>query len=382
MVKLPTQFRYYPRPPSTRFGNLEVANDQQISTRTPASGHRIGCADVTGEQADIAAEIERIDRKPRIAVLVGGVGGARFLQGVRELLPEADVTALVNVGDDVWMHGLRICPDLDTCMYTLGGGIDTERGWGRVGETWHAKGELAKYHAQPDWFGLGDRDIATHLVRSEMLRAGYPLSAVTEALCNRWQPGVKLLPATDDRCETHVVISDPDSPGERRAIHFQEWWVRYRANVETHGFVTIGADQAKPAPGVTEIIEGADVVLLAPSNPVVSIGAILAVPGIRGALRTTSAKVVGLSPVIGGKPLRGMADECLEVIGVETSAEAIGRHFGARSDTGILDGWLIHSTDEAEVPGVEVRSVPLLMSDPAATAAMVREALDIAGVPA
>ncbi len=382
MVKLPTQFRYYPRPPSTRFGNLEVANDQQIRTRTPTSGHRIGCADVTGEQADIAAEIERIDRKPRIAVLVGGVGGARFLQGVRELLPEADVTALVNVGDDVWMHGLRICPDLDTCMYTLGGGIDTERGWGRVGETWHAKEELAKYRAQPDWFGLGDRDIATHLVRSEMLRAGYPLSAVTEALCNRWQPGVKLLPATDDRCETHVVISDPDSPGERRAIHFQEWWVRYRANVETHGFVTIGADQAKPAPGVTEIIEGADVVLLAPSNPVVSIGAILAVPGIRGALRTTSAKVVGLSPVIGGKPLRGMADECLEVIGVETSAEAIGRHFGARSDTGILDGWLIHSTDEADVPGVEVRSVPLLMSDPAATAAMVREALDIAGVPA
>ncbi|OXR41448.1 2-phospho-L-lactate transferase [Nocardia cerradoensis] len=382
MVKLPTQFRYYPRPPSARFGNLEVANDQQIRTRTPASGHRIGCADVTGEQADIAAEIERIDRKPRIAVLVGGVGGARFLQGVRELLPEADVTALVNVGDDVWMHGLRICPDLDTCMYTLGGGIDTERGWGRVGETWHAKEELAKYHAQPDWFGLGDRDIATHLVRSEMLRAGYPLSAVTEALCNRWQPGVKLLPATDDRCETHVVITDPDSPGERRAIHFQEWWVRYRANVETHGFVTIGADQAKPAPGVTEIIEGADVVLLAPSNPVVSIGAILAVPGIRGALRTTSAKVVGLSPVIGGKPLRGMADECLEVIGVETSAEAIGRHFGARSDTGILDGWLIHSTDEADVPGVQVRSVPLLMTDPAATAAMVREALDIAGVPA
>ncbi len=337
---------------------------------------------MTGEQADIASGIARDDAQPRIAVLVGGVGGARFLQGVRELLPNADVTALVNVGDDVWMHGLRICPDLDTCMYTLGGGIDTERGWGRVGETWHAKEELANYHAQPDWFGLGDRDIATHLVRSEMLRAGYPLSAVTEALCNRWEPGVKLLPATDDRCETHVVISDPDSPGERRAIHFQEWWVRYRANVETHGFVTIGADQAKPAPGVTEIIEQADAVLFAPSNPVVSIGAILAVPGIRGALRTTSAKVVGLSPVIDGKPLRGMADECLEVIGVETSAEAIGRHFGARTDTGILDGWLIHSTDEAEVPGVEVRSVPLLMTDPAATAEMVRAALDIAGVQA
>jgi LPPG:FO 2-phospho-L-lactate transferase len=330
---------------------------------------------VTGEQADIAP-----GRGPRIAVLVGGVGGARFLQGVRELLPDADVAAVVNVGDDIWMHGLRICPDLDTCMYTLGGGIDPERGWGRRGETWHAGEELAEYHAQPDWFGLGDRDIATHLVRSEMLRAGYPLSAVTEALCNRWQPGVKLLPATDDRCETHVIVGDPGKPGERRAIHFQEWWVRYRANVETHGFVTIGADQAKPAPGVTEIIAEADAVLLAPSNPVVSIGAILAVPGIRGALRTARAKVVGLSPVIDGKPLRGMADECLSVIGVETSAEAIGRHFGARSETGILDGWLVHETDKADVPGVEVRSVPLLMTDPAATAEMVREALDVAGV--
>ncbi|MCM6775734.1 2-phospho-L-lactate transferase [Nocardia sp. CDC159] len=330
---------------------------------------------MSGERAEIAP-----GAGPRIAVLVGGVGGARFLQGVRELLPQAEVSAIVNVGDDVWMHGLRICPDLDTCMYTLGGGIDPERGWGRRGETWHAKEELANYRAQPDWFGLGDRDIATHLVRSEMLRAGYPLSAVTEALCNRWQPGVKLVPATDDRCETHVVISDPENPGERRAIHFQEWWVRYRADVETHGFVTIGAEQAKPAPGVTEIIESADAVLLAPSNPVVSIGAILAVPGIRGALRTTKARVVGLSPVIGGKPLRGMADECLSVIGVETTAEAIGRHLGARSQTGILDGWLVHSTDTAEVPGVEVRSVPLLMTDPAATAEMVREALDLAGV--
>ncbi|WP_051162881.1 2-phospho-L-lactate transferase [Nocardia brevicatena] len=330
---------------------------------------------MTSQQADITPA-----GRPRIAVLVGGVGGARFLLGVRELLPEADVAAIVNVGDDVWMHGLRICPDLDTCMYTLGGGIDPERGWGRVGETWHAKEELAKYRARPDWFGLGDRDIATHLVRTEMLRAGYPLSAVTEALCKRWRPGVKLLPATDDRCETHVVIGDSDDPGERRAIHFQEWWVRYRAQVHTHGFATIGADEAKPGPNVIEIISAADVVLLAPSNPVVSIGAILAVPGIRGALRTTSAPVIGVSPMIDGKPLRGMADECLSVIGVESTAEAVGRHYGARSTTGILDGWLVHTTDTAEVPGVEVRSVPLLMTDPPTTAEMVRAALELAGV--
>lgn len=323
-----------------------------------------------------------------IAVLVGGVGGARFLQGVRELLPDASLTAIVNVGDDIWMHDLRICPDLDTCMYTLGGGIDTERGWGHAGETWHAKEELAAYGAKPDWFGLGDRDIATHLIRSQMLRAGYPLSAVTAALCTRWQPGVTLLPASDDRCETHVIADIPENDNDtddsalpaRRAIHFQEWWVRYRAQIPTHGFAHIGADTAKPGPGVLEAIESADAVLLAPSNPVVSIGAILAVPGIRGALRTTSAKVVGLSPIIGGKPLRGMADECLEVIGVESSAEAIGRHYGARSDTGILDGWLVDTADTAEIPGVAVRSVPLLMTDPKTTAEMVREALDVVGI--
>ncbi|MBF6513392.1 2-phospho-L-lactate transferase [Nocardia cyriacigeorgica] len=375
MVKPLSLFRYYPAALSKTILNRHIANDQQIWVEAGPIEGRLGYVDVTSEQADIAPV-----NGPRIAVLVGGVGGARFLQGVRELLPEADVSAIVNVGDDVWMHGLQICPDLDTCMYTLGGGIDTERGWGRVGETWHAKEELAKYHAQPDWFGLGDRDIATHLIRTEMLNAGYPLSAVTEALCNRWQPGVKLIPATDDRCETHVVVSDPDNPGERRAIHFQEWWVRYRAGIETHGFATIGADQAKPAPNVIDVIESADVVLLAPSNPVVSIGAVLAVPGIRGALRTTAAKVIGISPVIDGKPLRGMADECLSVIGVETSAEAVGRHYGARSATGILDGWLVHTTDTAEVPGVEVRSVPLLMTDPPTTAEMVRAALDLAGV--
>lgn len=325
-----------------------------------------------------------------VTVLVGGVGGARFLTGLRQLLgispgsdtnPDAPhrITAIVNVGDDVWMHGLRICPDLDTCMYTLGGGIDTERGWGRVDETWNAKEELAAYGAVPDWFGLGDRDIATHLIRTQMLRTGYPLSAVTEALCTRWKPGVTLLPVTDDRSETHVVITDP-ADGMQRAIHFEEWWVRYRAQVPTHSFAHIGADEAKPAPGVLEAIENADAVVLAPSNPVVSVGAILAVPGVRGALRTTKAKVVGLSPVIGGKPLRGMADACLDVIGVDTTAEAVGRHYGSRSGTGILDGWLVHTTDRADVPGVEVRSVPLLMTDPDATADMARAALELAGV--
>jgi LPPG:FO 2-phospho-L-lactate transferase len=330
----------------------------------------------------------------KVSVLVGGVGGAKFLLGVQQLLGlgqfagegtgpvgEHELTAIVNVGDDAWMHGVRICPDLDTCMYTLGGGIDPERGWGHANETWNAKAELAAYGVQPDWFGLGDRDLATHLVRSQMLRAGYPLSQVTEALCQRWQPGAHLLPVTDDRCETHVVVSDPeDDSGTQRAIHFQEWWVRYRAQIPTHSFAFVGAEDAAAGPGVTEAIADADVVFLAPSNPVVSIGGILAVPGIRGALRSTPAPVVGYSPIVAGKPLRGMADECLSVIGVETTSAAVGAHYGARSAVGILDGWLIDEGDEATVDGVEVRSIPLLMTDPKATAEMVRSGLELAGI--
>jgi len=320
----------------------------------------------------------------KVTVLVGGVGGARFLQGLETLLhlgehTAHEVTALVNVGDDVWMHGLRICPDLDTCMYTLGGGVDVERGWGQANETWTVKEELAAYGADPDWFGLGDRDIATHLIRTRMLGAGYPLSAVTEALCARWRPQVRLLPVTDDRCETHVVITDPKD-GEQRAVHFQEWWVRHRAQVPTHAFVQVGAEQATPAPGTLAAIEEADAVLFAPSNPVVSIGAALAVPGLRGALRTTAAAVVGVSPIVADRPLRGMADACLSVLGVDTTAEAVGRHYGARSGTGLLDGWLVHTGDTAEVPGVQVRSVPLLMTDAATTEQMARAALELAGV--
>jgi len=324
----------------------------------------------------------------KVTVLVGGVGGARFLLGLRALLTagtgeyagEHEVTAVVNVGDDIWLHGLRICPDLDTCMYTLGGGIDTERGWGRAGETWVVRDELAAYGADPSWFGLGDRDTATHLVRTRMLRAGYPLSDVTAALCHRWQPGVTLLPATDDRVETHVVIDDPETgPKARKAVHFQEWWIRHKATPTPHSFPTIGAEQATVLPAARDAIAAADAVLIAPSNPVVSIGSMLEVPGVRDALRDTAAKIVGLSPIVDGRPLRGMADACLAAIGVQTSAEAVGRHFGARAVGGLLDGWLVHTGDAADVPGVEVRSVPLLMTDVDATVEMARRALDLAG---
>jgi LPPG:FO 2-phospho-L-lactate transferase len=315
----------------------------------------------------------------QIVVLAGGVGGARFLRGLRGLVPESSVTAIVNTGDDVTMHGLRICPDLDTVVYTLGGGIDEDRGWGRAGESWTVKEELAAYGAEPTWFGLGDRDLATHLVRTRMLDAGFPLSQVTEALAARWRPGVTVLPMSDQRVETHVVVTDPDS-GRQHAIHFQEWWVRHRAELPPSAFVQVGVDDAEPAPGVAEALAEADAVLLAPSNPVVSIGTILGVPGIRDAVRSAAGRVVGVSPIIGGAVVRGMADRCLPVLGIEVSAQGVGRHYGARSDGGLLDAWLVAPGDAADVPGVDVRSVPLLMSSPEATAALARAALDAAGV--
>ncbi len=338
----------------------------------------------------------------KVTVLVGGVGGARFLLGARERFGSTpfparesapasgagphSVTAVVNVGDDAWMHGVRICPDLDTCMYTLGGGIDTERSWGRADETWHAKEELAAYGADPDWFGLGDRDLATHLIRTRMLASGYPLSDVTAALCNRWQPGVRLLPASDTRHETHVVIADDEAGTNKRAVHFEEWWVRYRADVPTFGFAQVGSGpegvgKAEAGPGVLDAITTADVVFIAPSNPVVSVGAILSVGGIRAALRTTDAKVVGISPVIGGAPLRGMADRCLEVIGLPTTAAAVGEYYGARSANGVLDGWLVAEEDAGvAVEGLPVAAVPLLMTSPKHTAAMIDAGLALVGL--
>ena len=331
-----------------------------------------------------------------ITVLSGGMGGARFLEGLLHgirtgTLPgvaaDAQVTVVANTADDIWVHGLKVCPDLDTVMYTLGGGIDLERGWGRRDETWSVKTELAAYGVEPTWFGLGDRDVATHLVRTQLLEAGYPLSQVTEALCKRWlEPvhgaGVRLLPMTDDRVETHVAIADTDSPSGKRVVHFQEYWVRLRAQVPAETVVFVGLDESTPAPGVLEAITNADLVILPPSNPVVSVGTILGVPGIRDAIRATSAPVVGLSPIVGGTHVRGMAEQMLTSIGVEVSAAGVGRHYGARTAGGVLDGWLVDDSDADQVTqvldaGLACRAVPLMMTDHAATAAMAAAAIEV-----
>ncbi len=311
------------------------------------------------------------DQRPlRVVALAGGIGGARFLRGLRHLLADrGEITVIGNTGDDIYIHGLRVCPDLDTVMYTLGDGISAERGWGREDETFTVIEELRDYGVEPTWFGLGDRDIATHLIRTPLLSAGYPLSSVTAALCERWQPGVRLLPMSDDRVETHVVVDDPDGgvdatgTPKRRAIHFQEWWVRHRAALPAHAFVQVGLEDAKPAPGVLEAIDDADVIVLPPSNPVVSIGTILAISGIREAMLDSAAPIVGIG------------------------------HYGPRRAIipagapggGILDAWLVAEEDAESIAAIESlgitsRAAPLWMSDDDATARMAAAALDLVGI--
>jgi LPPG:FO 2-phospho-L-lactate transferase len=319
----------------------------------------------------------------QVVVLAGGVGGSRFVAGVRAAYPQAQLTVVVNTADDITLHGLRICPDLDTMTYTLGRGIDADRGWGRSGESWRVKDELAAYGLEPSWFGLGDLDLATHLVRTQLLAAGLPLSEVTRRITARWlahDPLLTLLPMTDDVVETEIAIADPDSPTGRRWLHFQEYWVRLRAEPDALAVRRTGIEQARPAPGVAEAVAAADLVLIAPSNPVVSIGPILEVAGVRAALRSASAPVIGFAGILGGAPVLGMAHRLLPAIGVPVDAAAVGRHYGARSSDGVLDLWVMDSADAASAAALEADGLPvavtgLIMSTPEATAEFVRLAV-------
>jgi LPPG:FO 2-phospho-L-lactate transferase len=320
----------------------------------------------------------------QIVVLAGGVGGSTFVQGVRRAYPDALVTVVGNTADDITLHGLRICPDLDTMLYRLGGGSDDERGWGRQDETWRVLGELAAYGLGPSWFSLGDLDLATHLVRTQLLAAGRSLTEVTATLAERWlahDPGLRLLPMSDDPVETQIVIPAEDEPSGRRAVHFQEYWVRLHAVPEALDVVRVGIERARPTAAVLQAVAAADLVLIAPSNPVVSIGPILAVPGLRAAVRTTPAPVVGFAGILGGAPVLGMAHRLLPAIGVEVDAGAVGLHYGPRDRQGVLDLWVMDDRDGASVErvrraGLAASTTDLLMRDPDATAAFVRHAVD------
>jgi LPPG:FO 2-phospho-L-lactate transferase len=319
----------------------------------------------------------------KVTVLAGGVGGARFLLGMRKRLRQLggthELTAIVNTGDDAWVAGLRVTPDLDSIMYALAGINDTERGWGRTGETERVSAELAAWGVGWPWFTLGDLDLGAHIARTSWLREGVPLSEAVARLTARWDLGARLLPATDAEVETYVTVADPEADGGTRALHFQEWWVRHRASLPALGFEQRGVADAVPAPGVLHAILDADVVVLAPSNPVVSIGTILGIPDVAQAVRSTPAPVVGVSPIIGGAVVRGMADACLTAIGVSTTAEAVARHYGARSAGGVLDGWLVDPVDsDATADGIRMVATPLWMRDPETSAAIAGAALALA----
>jgi len=314
----------------------------------------------------------------RAVVLAGGVGGAKFSLGVRDALArrgDPPATIVVNTGDDLWLTGVRLQPDIDSVVYALAGTGDRERGWGRVGDTERVHGEVQAWGAGWPWFTLGDLDLGLHVARTGWLRDGLTPTEVLERMSRRWDLGATLLPMTDTEADTYVTVEG----GER--MHFQEWWTRHRAALAPLAFDNPGIESARPAPGVAEAIAAADVVLLAPSNPVVSIGPILAVPGMRDALREAPARVVGVSPVIDGRVVRGMADVCLAAIGVETSAAAVAAHYGPRAVGGLLDAWLVAEEDAAAVAAVEALGIralarPLWMRDVPASSAIAAAALD------
>lgn len=317
----------------------------------------------------------------RITIIAGGVGGARFVRGVREHVRRSTedhrIDVVVNTGDDWWLAGLRIWPDHDSILYTLSGQNDEERGWGRRGESERVSAELRSWGVTPEWFTLGDLDLGTHIARTSWLRAGETPSDVARRLGTRWDLGVTLHPATDDEIDTHIVTPDGDR------LHFQEWWTRHRAALPVARFEQEGLAAARPAPGALAAIAEADVILVAPSNPVVSIGPVLAIPGMREGLAAAGAPVVGVSPIIGGAAVRGMAETCLRVIGVPAEAAAVAAHYGARTGSGILDGWLLGVEDAeaagaVDAAGITSAVVPLWMRDADTSAALAADALALA----
>jgi LPPG:FO 2-phospho-L-lactate transferase len=306
-----------------------------------------------------------------ITVLAGGVGAARFLRGLVEVVPPTEIAAVVNVGDDLTLHGLRVCPDLDSITYWLAGVVHPGQQWGRADETTVVAEELARFGV-PTWFTLGDRDLATHVYRTSRLREGAALSSVTAEIAEAFGVEVRLLPATDDEVATHITTADG------RDLHFQEYWVRERAAPEVAAIRLAGATRSQPGPGVVEAILDADAVLVAPSNPVVSIDTILAVPGVREAVRQTAAPVVGVSPIIGGRVVRGMAHRLLPAVGAEVSAAGVAHHYD-----GLLDGWVVdtrdaHAVAEVEKLGPRCVATDTLMDDVAVAAALARTCLTLA----
>ena len=312
---------------------------------------------------------------PLVAALCGGVGAARFLRGLVEVVDPRRVVAVVNTGDDAVLHGLHVSPDLDTVVYTLAGAISQERGWGLESETWAAMGALARYPSRFSWFRLGDRDLATHLFRTQRLGDGASLSTVTAEIARAWGVEACLLPVTDEQVETMMDVKDE---GE---IAFQEYFVRRRHSVAVRGVRFAGAENAAPAPGVLDAVRTADVVVICPSNPIVSIGPVLAVRGVRDAVVARRQRVVAVSPIVAGAALKGPADRLLAELGHEVSVVGVARLYAPLAATLVID-----EADAALAPAVEAEGMrcvitPTVMTGPAEAAALAGAVMEAASGP-
>lgn len=296
-------------------------------------------------------------RRTIVTALAGGIGAGKFLRGLARIVPGGDLTVILNVADDVEIHGLHVSPDPDSVTYWLGDVFDRERGWGRRDETFRATEELRALGADDAWFSLGDLDLATHVYRTDRLRRGASLSDVTADVAARFGIAARLLPVTDDPVETRILCVDGRT-GDELDLHFQEYWVRRRAADPVKEVRYEGAGAARPAPGVLEAIADADAVVLCPSNPVVSIGPILAVPGVRDAVAARRDRVVGVSGIVGGAPVAGMADKLMPAAGIAVSAAGVAAHYA-----GLIGGWLVDDADRDALETVEALGVRAAATD-------------------
>ncbi len=307
-----------------------------------------------------------------IVVLAGGVGAARFLQGLVQVVPQERLTVIVNTGDDRDFYGLHVSPDLDIVMYTLAGVVDEAHGWGIRNDTYFTMQQLTRY-GNEDWFMLGDRDLATHIHRTNLLHQGRTLSEVTEELCRHFGLGMRILPMTDQPVVTH--IQTPVG-----LLHFQEYMVKRRCSDEVQDVVFVGANESRPAPGVLDAIKEAKAILIAPSNPIVSIGSILAVPGIHDTLHESSGIVVAVSPIVGGAPIKGPADKLMKGLGMEVSAVGVARCYRDFLDMMIIDERDKHLLSEIEDLGIPATATNTIMRDDAVKLALAHAVLDMAGL--
>ncbi len=313
----------------------------------------------------------------KVVALAGGVGAGKFLRGLTRVVQPEDLTVIVNTGDDLRVHGLYVSPDLDSVTYWLAGVADRERGWGREGETFRATAELReRFGAEGSWFGLGDLDLATHLYRTSLMDAGRTLAQATAAVAERFGIAATLLPMSDDPVTTRILATDAD--GARLMMGFQLYWVLRGARDDVFGIRFDGVENAAPAPGVLHALHAADAILFCPSNPAVSIAPILAVPGVRDVVSRRREIVAGVSPIVGGAPLRGMADRLLPAVGVEVSAAGVAAHY-----RDLVCGWVIDRVDEAEAErvaalGMRVAVTDTIMTDDDAARSLARVALGAA----